>query len=99
MRETVPFLVAFLVGVLAGAVFFGGLWWTIRRALLSDLAGLWFAGSFLVRAAIALAGFYVAGQGDWRRLICSVAGFLVARLLVVRFTRSPIGMETPLECS
>jgi len=98
MRETVPFILAFLVGVLAGAVFFGGLWWTIRKALPSNLAGVWFAGSFLVRTAIALVGFYAVGQGDWRRLVCSVAGFLVARLLVVRLTRS-IRMEAPLQCS
>ena len=98
MRETVPFILAFLVGVLAGAVFFGGLWWTIRKALPSNLAGVWFAGSFLVRTAIALVSFYAVGQGDWRRLVSSVAGFLVARLLVVRLTRS-IQMEAPLECS
>lgn len=98
MRETGPLLLAFLVGVLVGTVFFGGLWWTIRRALPSNLAGIWFAGSFLVRTAIALAGFYVVGQGDWRRMVCSVAGFLVARLLVVRLTRT-VRMEAPLECS
>jgi len=98
MREIAPFILAFLVGVLVGAFFFGGLWWTIRRALPSNLAGIWFTGSFLVRTAIALAGFYVVARGDWRRLVCSVAGFLVARLLVVRLTRA-IRMEAPLECS
>ncbi len=98
MRETGPFILAFLVGILLGAVFFGGLWWTIRKALPSNLAGVWFAGSFLVRTAIALAGFYLAGQGDWRRMVCSVAGFLTARLLVVRLTRT-IRLEAPLECS
>ena len=98
MREIVPLILAFLVGVLVGGVFFGGLWWTIRKALPSNLAGVWFAGSFLVRTAIALVGFYAAGQGDWRRLVSSVVGFLVARLLVVRLTRT-LRMEAPLQCS
>lgn len=98
MRETLPFILAFLAGILAGAVFFGGLWWTVRRALPSHFAGIWFSGSFLVRTAIALAAFYEAGQGDWRRLVCSVAGFLVARLLVVRLTRTA-RVEAPLACS
>jgi F1F0 ATPase subunit 2 len=98
MLEIAPLMLAFLVGVLVGAVFFGGLWWTVRRALLSNLAGVWFAGSFLIRTAIALGGFYVAGQGDWRRLVSSVAGFLVARLLVVQLTRT-IRTEAPLACS
>ena len=98
MLEMFPVNPAFVVCVLVGAVFLGGLWWTIRRALPSNLAGIWFAGSFLLRTAITLAGFYAVGQGDWRRLVCSVAGFLVARLLVVRLTRT-VRMEAPLECS
>jgi F1F0 ATPase subunit 2 len=99
MVEVAPFILAFLTGVLVGAVFFGGLLWTIRRALPSNLAGIWFAGSFLVRTAVALGGFYVVGQGDWRRMICGVAGFLMARFLVVRLTQRTIQVEAPLECS
>ena len=40
---------------------------------------LWFSGSFLVRTAIALVGFYFVAQGDWRRMAGCVAGFLLAR--------------------
>jgi F1F0 ATPase subunit 2 len=50
-------------------------------------AGLWFSGSFLVRTAVVLIGFYFAAQGDWRRMAGCVAGFLGARLCVVRLTR------------
>jgi len=50
-------------------------------------AGLWFSGSFLVRTAAVLAGFYFVAHGDWRRIAGCVAGFLGARLCIVRFTR------------
>jgi F1F0 ATPase subunit 2 len=87
MSEKTGVLAAVLAGMLLGVFFFGGLWWTVRRALTSRQAALWFSGSFLARTAVALAGFYFAAQGDWRRIAGCIAGFLGARLLVIRFTR------------
>jgi F1F0 ATPase subunit 2 len=85
--ETLGVLTAVLAGAILGIVFFGGLWWTVKRALSSGMAAVWFSGSFLARTVIALSGFYFAAQGDWRRMVGCVAGFLGARLCVVRFTR------------
>ena len=87
MSETTDVLAAALAGMLLGVFFFGGLWWTVRRALTSRQAALWFSGSFLARTAITLIGFYFAARGDWRRMAGCIAGFLGARLLVIRFTR------------
>lgn len=87
MSETAGVAAAVLAGMLLGVFFFGGLWWTIRRALSSRQAALWFSGSFLARTAVTLVGFYFAAQGDWRRMAGCVAGFLGGRLLVIRFTR------------
>ncbi len=42
---------------------------------------------FSVRTAVVLLGFYFVAQGDWRRIMGCVAGFLGARLFVVRLTR------------
>ena len=91
MNEKTSVLAAVLAGMLLGMFFFGGLWWTVRRALSSRLAALWFSGSFLARTAVALAGIYFVAQGDWRRVAGCVAGFLGARLLVVHFTRLKAG--------
>jgi F1F0 ATPase subunit 2 len=87
MSEITGILSAVLAGVLLGVLFFGGLWWTVRKTLSSTQAGLWFSGSFLVRTAVVLVGFYFVGQGDWRRITGCIAGFLGARLCVVRATR------------
>jgi len=91
MSETLAVLIAVLAGMILGIVFFGGLWWTVKRALSSGQAAIWFSGSFLARTAIALTGFYFAGHGDWRRMVACVAGFLGARICVVRFTRMKEG--------
>ena len=87
MSETTGILSAALAGMLLGVLFFGGLWWTVRKTLSSPQPALWFSGSFLVRTAVVLVGFYFVGQGDWRRITGCIAGFLAARLCVVRATR------------
>jgi F1F0 ATPase subunit 2 len=89
MSEFPGLLVALLAGVLLGMVFFGGLWWTIRRALASGRPAAWFLGSLVVRAAVALSGFFLVARGDWRRLLASLLGFLLARLFVTHFVRGP----------
>ncbi len=78
-------LLAALGGVLLGTIFFGGLWWTVRTKLSSDLAALWFFASLILRTGVALAGFYFIGQGDWRRLVACLLGFLAARFAVTIF--------------
>jgi F1F0 ATPase subunit 2 len=81
-------LFALFAGILLGAFFFGGLWWTVRRGLTSHQPALWFLGSMLVRTAIAVSGFYYVMRGDWQRLVACLAGFLLARICVVRLTRN-----------
>jgi F1F0 ATPase subunit 2 len=93
MSETARILAAALAGMLLGVFFFGGLWWTVRKTLSSRQAALWFSGSFLARTAVTLIGFWFASQGDWRRMAGCVAGFLAARLLVIRFTRLKEGAQ------
>jgi F1F0 ATPase subunit 2 len=70
-----------------GAVFFGGLWWTVCRGVLSKQPALWFSVSLLVRMSIALAGFYFVGRGHWERLLACLLGFILARPAVLWLTR------------
>ena len=79
-----------LLGVLLGAVFFGGLWWTVRRAVASDRVALWFFGSFFLRIVIVLAGFYLACGEDWRRWLAAALGFGFARVVIARIVRAEI---------
>jgi len=90
MIEAPALMLALLVGVMVGAIFFGGLWWTIRWGISSKWAAVWFLGSPLLRSAIVLAGFYFVSQGDWRKVVACLVGFLMARFLVTLLTRVPI---------
>lgn len=50
--------IAALVGVVLGLVFYGGLYWTVSRGLVSKHPALWFLFSLLARVSIVMAGFY-----------------------------------------
>ena len=90
MNETLLLILAGLAGAALGAIFFGGLWWTVRKGVSSPRPALWFFGSLLARMSIVLAGFYFVGSGHWERLVAALLGFIVARLIVVRLTRTPV---------
>jgi len=90
MYEVLMGAVALLAGLLIGTVFFGGLWWTVRRSVVSAWPVVWFFGSLLLRTAFALGGFYwVSRAADWRYLVVCLTGFIGARFLVEWFTRWP----------
>jgi len=92
---TMTHAAALLAGVLLGAIFFGGLWWTIQKGLSAKQPALWFSLSFLLRTAIALVGFYlVSGAGsDWIRLLACLFGFIIARITITRLARLPVSAE------
>ena len=90
MNEPLMLVVAVAAGLVLGAVFFGGLWWTVRKGVSSPRPGLWFVGSLLLRTAIVLAGLHVVGGGQWQRLLGCLLGFVIARFLVMRLTRAPV---------
>jgi F1F0 ATPase subunit 2 len=78
---------AALAGAALGSLFFGGLWYTARRAAASPAPALWFFGSLLLRMAITLPGFLLVAGGHWERMLACLLGFLVARATVTRLTR------------
>ena len=90
MNETWQMIAAGLDGGALGAIFFGGLWWTVRRGVSSAHPALWFLGSLLVRMAVVLAGFYFVGHGSWQRLVACLVGFILARLVVMSLSRPPL---------
>ena len=67
MNDITILLLALGTGCLIGTIFYGGLWWTIQKGILSPHPELWFFCSFWLRIAIALAGFYAVADGDWKR--------------------------------
>ncbi len=88
MNETLTWVLAGVAGTALGMIFFGGLWWTVRRGLLSRRPAPWFFGSLLLRMGLVVTGFYFVGNGQWQRLLACLLGFIVARFIVLRMTHA-----------
>lgn len=96
MNETLSLVMALLAGLLLGAIFFGGLWWTVQKGLSSRRPELWFLGSLLLRTSTAVAGFYFVSGGHWGRLLVCLLGFVIVRRIVMRLTRQPAEEQNQL---
>ena len=101
MNDALTLAFALAAGALLGVMFYGGLWWTVRRAVSSKRVAHWFLGSLLLRMGVTLAGFYFVAGGHWERLLLCLFGFVVARFAVIRLTRSTgaSGFPQPLKGS
>ncbi len=86
MNEGPMLVLAGLAGAGLGAMFFGGLWWTLRKAMTSQRAWLWFASSLLVRMSLTLLGFYFVAAGHWQRMVACLVGFGAARAAITWLT-------------
>ncbi len=96
MSDAPAIILALFAGVLLGAAFFGGLWWTVRRGVASKQPALWFGVSLVLRTAVTITGFYYVTRGDWRKLVACLAGFALGRVVVtlaVRITPLPGQLE------
>jgi len=90
MSELLFLALATVAGLALGSLFFGGLWWTVRKGILCRWSTFWFFGSMLLRMGVVLTGFYFVGRGDWKRLVACLSGFVIARFIVTRVTRTRI---------
>ena len=97
MDEILIYTWIFGAGVAIGVFFFGGLHWTVRRAMGLPIPALWFLGSSILRTSVALAGFWLVTDGNWRRMIACMVGFVAARLAVTWLTRVTRGRTSFLD--
>ena len=88
MNEIIFMILAFMAGLMLGTLFFGGLYLTVKKAVTSKIPALWVLGSFFFRVGITLIGFYYVSLGSWQKLLICVLGFIAARTIISRITKS-----------
>ncbi|MDD4929178.1 MAG: ATP synthase subunit I [Gallionella sp.] len=97
MNEAPRLVLAFVAGLFLGTLFFGGLWWTIRRGISAGHPALWFFASRLLRTGVVMLGFYFFLGDNWHKLLLGLAGFIAARFIAMRISRgesaAPVAME------
>jgi F1F0 ATPase subunit 2 len=95
MIESLTLFLACAAGGALGFVFFGGLWWSVRKGISSKQPALWFFGSLLVRMSIALTGFYLVSASRLDRMAACLCGFILARVAVMRVARAGVFHPSP----
>jgi F1F0 ATPase subunit 2 len=93
--EIITLSLAVLAGVLIGAIFFGGLWWTVLYGLKVKWPALLFILSLTARFALALIGFYLVAGGHLERLVACLVGFIVSRVVIGRLMRCHRTLSDP----
>lgn len=83
--ETLHLAVAVIAGGLLGGLYFGGLWWTVRRMpSVAHPLNLYFV-SMVVRLAVLLVSWYgVLAYFGFPPLLASIAGFITIRFVILR---------------
>ncbi|MCO6492377.1 MAG: hypothetical protein J5I98_28425 [Phaeodactylibacter sp.] len=87
MIDILIWILALLAGAALGAIFFGGLWWTVRKGLTARRPGLLFLASMLARSAIVIIGFYLIAGDSWIKLLAALLGFIGMRAVITRLAR------------
>ena len=70
-----------VVGMVLGAIFFGGLWMTVRQMTTSKRPGMLFLSSVVVRMLIVVGGIWYFAAGDAVAIGACLLGFIALRLL------------------
>ena len=90
MNEFGPPLALFVLGLFLAVVYFGGLWWTLRRLATTRRPGMLLTASTILRLAVVIAVLALLVTDDWRDFFIALAGFLTGRVLLGRwFLHSP----------
>lgn len=77
-------LVAFAAGLALGAFYFTALWRTVKKLPETLHPVRLMLGSFALRIAVALAGFYFVMGGHWERLAVAFMGFIFMKVILTR---------------
>ena len=83
-HQTLTYLSAFIAGLALGLFYFAGLWVTLKRLPHKHSPARFILTSFLARAAVVTAGFYLIMDGQWQRLVICLLGFMITRSLMLR---------------
>ena len=87
MNGVLQITLVLIAGLVLGTFFFGGLWLTVKKAVNSKTPALWFLVSSFFRVTITLVGFYFTANGDLKKLLVCLLGFLISRFAITRLTK------------
>jgi len=76
-------LIAFIVGVLAGILFFGGLYLTVKKLTTMKYPAFFMMLSLIIRLVILAGGIYLIMDGGIRNVLSAMAGIILVRFVMI----------------
>ena len=86
-------ILALAVGCGAGALYFLGLWWTVRHLPVVRRPELLMFASLAVRTAVVIYSLYLVMDSSWINLLSGLGGFLLARTALTHWLQ-PVRART-----
>lgn len=83
MDTTIALVLSFAAGGVVGALFFTGLWVTVRRLPGAANPMLLMIGSAALRLGLVLPSLAFIARGSWGRLALAILGFLIMRTVLI----------------
>jgi F1F0 ATPase subunit 2 len=84
VSDVIALGVGLVAGVILGAVFFGGLWWTTQRLPTTPRPALLLSSSLLVRVLALAVGLLLIAQLGGGALLFAALGLVAARIGLTR---------------
>ena len=84
MTAVIILVLAFAAGLILGGFYFIALWRTVKRLPDTPSPLRLMLGSFVLRMAVVLPGFYFVMSGHWERLAMALIGFILMRMILTR---------------
>ena len=78
-------LLVICAGLALGAIFYGGLWLTVRSLPTARNPVLLTLASFWIRTLLVLAGFLLLARSNWLNALICLLGFVMGRIVVSRY--------------
>jgi F1F0 ATPase subunit 2 len=84
LQSTAELSAGFLVGILLGLAFFGGLWWTTQRLISSHSPALLVIASLFLRMSVLAVGLFAMSQVGAGAVVAAGCGALLVRCWMIR---------------
>ena len=82
-------MIEFFFGIILGAVFFGGLYLTVRRLNEVKNPSALFVISFMVRMAVLLGGLFYVSRWGYRGVLLALLGMIATRYIMIFYIKNP----------
>lgn len=90
-------IVSFLVGLVLGVIYFGGLYYSTKKFNTVKSPALFMVISFIIRMGILVLGFYYLTKTDYKNVLLGLVGVILVRYIMIFKAKEPSSKSIPRE--